>query len=185
MLNIVFVAGYGNSLGTHWQNAWCNVTTNSYWVEQSDWNDPECDDWVESLNDLLKTLHGPIVLVSHSLGGSTIVEWNKKYSANIVAAFMVAVPDVHSDYFPDAITGYQDLPITKLPFPSMLLASTDDPYASYERAEYFSKQWGSSLINVGSLGHVNVDSNIADWPEGYDLLNNFLKTTYGKKLLLK
>lgn len=179
MLNTVFVAGYGNSIDGHWQEAWHKTIQNSHWVEQADWDNPDCSDWVEALDTLLTTLEGPILLVTHSLGGSTLVEWNKKadkHSANIVGALMVAVPDVHSDYFPSAISGYQDLPLQPLPFPSLLLASTDDPYATFERAEYFAKHWGSSLTNVGALGHINVASNVGIWPDGLTILAQFIKS---------
>jgi len=176
MLNTVFVAGYGNSIDGHWQEIWHKKTENSYWVEQKEWDSPECSDWVEVLDTLLQSLEGPILLITHSLGGSTLVEWNKKHSANIVGAFIVAVPDVHSDYFPAAISGYQELALAPLPFPSMLVASTDDPYASVERAEYLAKHWGSSLTNVGALGHINVASNVADWPAGAKLLDEFIES---------
>lgn len=185
MLNTVFVAGYGNSIDGHWQQEWQKTIENSYWVEQKHWHTPNCSDWVEALDRLLETLDGPILLVTHSLGGSTLIEWNKKveenekanegkkHHANIIGAFMVAVPDVLCDYFPAVITGYQDLPLEKLPFPSMYVASTDDSYASIERAEYFAKCWGSALINVGNLGHINANSNIAQWSDGLKLLNKF------------
>ena len=83
MFNTVFVPGYGNSINGHWQETWFKETPNSYWVEQKDWQNPICDDWVEALNLLIQSLEGPIVLVTHSLGGSTLVEWNKKYKANM------------------------------------------------------------------------------------------------------
>jgi len=176
MLNTVFVAGYGNSLDGHWQEIWHKNRKNSYWVEQKNWDNPLCSDWVSELDRLLQSLEGPILLVTHSLGGSTLIEWCKKHSTNnIVGAFIVAVPDVHSDYFPDAISGYQDLALSPLPFPSTLIASTDDPYASIERAEQFAKHWEASFTNVGALGHINVDSKLDGWPEGLELLNEFCR----------
>jgi len=177
MLNTVFVAGYGNSIDGHWQELWHKNRENSYWVEQKQWDSPECSEWVEALDTLLQSLEGPILLVTHSLGGSTLVEWCKKHSLkNIVGAFIVAPPDVHSDYFPAAISGYQDLALSPLPFPSTLIASTDDPYASFERAGYFAQHWGSSLTNVGALGHINVASNLAEWPAGRKLLDDFIES---------
>ena len=180
MLNTVFVPGYQNSFNGHWQEIWCNQfndsseSENSYWVEQNDWQNPHCVDWVEALNSLVQSLEGPVLFVTHSLGGSTVVEWSNKYTANIVGAFIVAVPDVHDANLPKAISGYQALPLTTLPFPSIVLASTDDPYCKIDRAAYFAEAWGSQFVNMGDLGHINVESNINEWPEGKTLLNQFM-----------
>ena len=174
MFNTVFVPGYGNSINGHWQEIWYKEFKDSYWVEQNDWENPHCVDWVETLNSLIQSLEGPILLVTHSLGGSTIVEWSKKHTANILAVFMVAVPDVQGINVPEAISGYQTPPLEKLPFPSLLLASTDDPYSNLDRTQYFAEAWGSELISIGDLGHVNTDSNLGEWSEGKNLLNKFI-----------
>lgn len=176
MLTTVFVAGYGNSTEGHWQYAWHKRISNSYWVEQADWNSPDCADWVEALDALVQTIEGPILFVSHSLGGNTIVEWSRKSSANIFGAFMVAVPDVQSEHFPNEISGYQTPPLEKLPFPSMVLASTNDPYSTLDRTGYYAQAWGSDQTIVGDLKHVNADSNIGEWPEGLDLLDKFIES---------
>ncbi|PHR83526.1 MAG: alpha/beta hydrolase [Colwellia sp.] len=181
MLNIVFVPGYGNSINGHWQEIWCKEFKNSYWVEQHDWETPHCFDWVEALDLLIQSIEGPILLVTHSLGGSTVVEWSKKHTANILGVFLVAVPDVQSANFPEAISGYQTPPLEKLAFPTLVLASTDDPYSTLARTKYFAKNWGSELISIGNLGHVNTDSNIGEWPEGKKLLNNFIYSLYQMK----
>ena len=180
MFTIVFVPGYGNSINGHWQELWKKEFKDSYWVEQEQWETPCCVDWVETLNSLIQSIEGPILLVTHSLGGSTVVEWSKKYSANILGAFLVAVPDVQSAYLPSAISGYHTPPLEKLPFSSVMLASSNDPYATFSRAEYFAEAWGSKLINVGDLEHINTDSNIGEWPEGKQLLNKFINDCLDK-----
>jgi predicted alpha/beta hydrolase family esterase len=40
------------------------------------------------------------------LGGSTVVEWNKKHTAHMLGVLMVAAPDVHGVNFPETISGY-------------------------------------------------------------------------------
>ena len=176
MFTTVFVPGYKNSLHGHWQERWYQEGKNSHWVEQKDWDNPCCYDWVETLNALLQSIEGPILLVTHSLGGSTVVEWAKKYSANIAGAFIVAVPDVQSDNLPKEIIGYSTPPEEPLPFPSVVLASSNDFYSTLDRAAYFAHTWKSKFINLGELGHVNTDSNIGLWSEGKQLLTDFVKT---------
>jgi len=174
MFTTIFIPGYGNSVNGHWQEIWYKQSKNSYWVQQQDWDHPRCDNWVKTLNQLVQSIDGPILFITHSLGGSTLNEWAKKYTANVLGAFIVAVPDVQNSYLPKEITGYQDLPLTPLPFPSLMLSSSNDPYSSIERAHFFAQHWGSEFINVGNLGHINTASNIDDWPEGKKQLMQFI-----------
>lgn len=176
MINTVFVAGYKNSTAGHWQREWFNQTENSYWVEQSNWDEPDCAEWVAALQAQLSSIKGPIIIVTHSLGGCTLTEWSKTFSANIVGAFIVAPPDVHCAYFPKIITGYQQPLTTTLPFTTTLVASTDDPYASLASAQLMAEAWGSELVNVGELGHINVESNLGDWPQGKALYAQFINS---------
>jgi predicted alpha/beta hydrolase family esterase len=180
MLNTIFVPGYGNSTKGHWQEILYKETTNAHWVEQTDWDSPNSIKWIETLNALIQSLDGPIFLIAHSLGGNTVVEWSKKYSANILGAVLVSFPDVEGENFPDVITGYQTPPLIKLPFPCLALASLDDPYSSLGRTKYFVEKWGCELITIGKKGHVNIDSGLGDWPQGKNLIINFQNSLYAK-----
>ncbi|WP_435236689.1 RBBP9/YdeN family alpha/beta hydrolase [Psychromonas sp. PT13] len=174
MFTTIFVSGYGNSTDGHWQDLWHKQLIGSHWVEQDNWDSPNREDWVDTLNTLVQSISGPILFITHSLGGSTVIEWAKQYSANIIGALIVAVPDVNDPHFPTAISGYQQPPLAKLPFPSRMLSSTNDPYSTFERAEYFAAHWGSDIINMGDLGHINISSKIGDWPEGKKQLTQFI-----------
>jgi len=58
------------------------------------------------------------------------------------------------------------MPLQKLPFRSVVVASTDDPYVTSERAEFFARSWGSRLIKIANAGHINASSGYGTWPEG-------------------
>jgi hypothetical protein len=60
--------------------------------------------------------------------------------------------------------------LARLPFPSIVVASSDDEYVSPTRAALFADNWGSSLADIGNKGHINSDSGLGDWPQGYQLL---------------
>ena len=62
------------------------------------------------------------------------------------------------------------MPLQKLPFPSLVVASTNDEYVTLERAQYFVSCWGSQFVNIGKLGHINSESDLKDWPAGMELL---------------
>ena len=61
-----------------------------------------------------------------------------------------------------------------LPFPSLAVLSTDDPFCDLERARTMAVDWGAQVLEVGPLGHLNSDSGLGDWPEGRLLLADLL-----------
>jgi predicted alpha/beta hydrolase family esterase len=58
----------------------------------------------------------------------------------------------------------------RLPFASTVVASRDDPFTRFERAQSFAQAWGSEFIDYGARGHINAESGLGDWPEGRALL---------------
>jgi predicted alpha/beta hydrolase family esterase len=64
----------------------------------------------------------------------------------------------------------------QLPFPSILVASTDDPYLTIDRARALSSAWGSRLHVAGSLGHIGSASKLGHWPDGRRLLNEITQS---------
>jgi len=58
------------------------------------------------------------------------------------------------------------MPLQKLPFRSVVVASTDDPYVTLERAEFFARSWGSRLIKISNAGNINTASGHGPWPQG-------------------
>jgi hypothetical protein len=68
------------------------------------------------------------------------------------------------------------MPRQRLGFLSTVVASTNDPYVSLERASQFAQSWGSRLVNVGDGGHINSESGLGDWPEGFALLQELRRT---------
>jgi predicted alpha/beta hydrolase family esterase len=65
------------------------------------------------------------------------------------------------------------MPMQPLPFPSIMVASANDPYASVERARVFAAAWGSRLIEIGEAGHISADSGYGEWPDGERMLLEF------------
>ena len=54
----------------------------------------------------------------------------------------------------------------KLAFPSLVVASSNDPWVKGDVAQYWAGQWGSDYRNIGAAGHINVDSGHGPWPQG-------------------
>ncbi len=65
-------------------------------------------------------------------------------------------------------------PRDPLPFPSVVIASRNDPYGAFEVAEDNAAAWGSLFIDAGESGHLNADSGHGPWPEGSMTFAKFL-----------
>lgn len=173
---LLILPGLGNSGEKHWQTFWHKKFENSIRLVQDNWDEPIREEWLERLNEEVSKLEKPTILVAHSLAVSLVLHWAKENNnANIVGALLVAPADVDSpQHTPDIIRNFSPMPIYKLPFPSILVASENDPYASFERKQYFATQWGSEFVNVGQKGHINSDSDLKYWEEGQLILQQLI-----------
>ena len=117
-----------------------------------------------------------MVFVAHSLGCLVVAEWaNERTDPSVTAAFMVAAPDPDGDAFPPGGGGFGMATKTALSFPTMMVASRDDPYASFDYARDLAETWGSELVDIGARGHINAASGLGEWEEGWSLLEAFLQ----------
>ena len=174
-MNVVFLAGLGNSEPGHWQTIWYRSMDKTRWVAHREWEKPRMLDWVADLQRNLEEVPGPKVLVAHSLGCLLAVEWAKRHTdPSVKGSFLVAPPDVQRPSFPKGPVGFEPPGDGRPPLPAVVVASTDDPFASFESARAAAAAWGAELIDVGARGHINLASNLGGWDEGRQLFNRFV-----------
>jgi predicted alpha/beta hydrolase family esterase len=79
----------------------------------------------------------------------------------VIGALLVAPADIDGDWVkPGSLyEGFRPIPMAKLPFPSVMAASTNDPYLSLDRANEFGDAWGSRIENVGPLQHIGSNAS--------------------------
>lgn len=171
---VLIVPGWQNSGPAHWQTLWQQAHPEYIRVEQTDWERPVERDWVEALDYTIAVLPEPPVLVAHSLGCITVARWASRFQRPVRGALLVAPPDVERSDTPDEILGFAPIPLARLPFPNILVASTNDPYCTIERAQQLADAWGSRFVNVGAMGHINTDVGFGPWPQGERLLAELL-----------
>jgi predicted alpha/beta hydrolase family esterase len=113
-----------------------------------------------------------VVLAAHSLGCALVAHWAavSERTARVRGALLVAPSDVEAPTYPPGTTGFVPMPLKALPFPSIVVMSSDDAYVSPARARQFARAWGSRLVDVGPKGHINSASNLGRWPEGFALV---------------
>lgn len=89
----------------------------------------------------------------------------------------MAVPDPEGAAFPREAIGFSPLPLERFAFPGIIVASSNDPYGSIDRARRCAGAWGSQLVEVGAAGHLNAGSGLGAWAQGQALLSEFLNDT--------
>ncbi|MES2955495.1 MAG: alpha/beta fold hydrolase [Pseudomonadota bacterium] len=166
--NVLVLPGWQNSGPGHWQSLW-EATHGYERVEQHDWMQPLRGDWIARLEDVILGSDEPVVLVAHSLGCILTAAWaaHSRNTQRVKAALLVAPPDVDREEVRQMLTSWAPVPMNTLPFPSVVLASSRDPYCRPDRAREFAAAWGSEFVDAGPLGHLNADSGLGDWPEAH------------------
>jgi predicted alpha/beta hydrolase family esterase len=175
MTNYFIVPGLGNSGPTHWQTYFQQSGNNFYKIEQQEWDAPACTDWIETIERNVSTFDpSTVILIGHSLGCATIVHWAAKYKRQIKGAMLVAPSDLEAPQYNFPATGFAPIPLDKINFKTIVVASADDIWVSLERAKYFAESWGSEFINIGTAGHINAASGHTNWDEGMRILKTLV-----------
>ncbi|MBX3577102.1 MAG: serine hydrolase family protein [Rhizobiaceae bacterium] len=173
--DILIVPGYTNSGPDHWQTRWQAKLSTARRVEQDEWTKPVREDWAERVADAVNGAERPVVLVAHSLGVAALVHAIPRFEKPVAGAFLVAIPDVaNPDIRPKHLMTFGPYPRDPLPFPSIAVASRNDPFSAFDVAEDTAAAWGSLFVDAGEAGHINADSGYGPWPEGSMAFAKFL-----------
>lgn len=169
--DVLIQAGLENSGDGHWQRRWGERFPHARFVEQDDWHRPKLADWTAAIEREVMHATRPVVIVAHSLGVSAVVHAAQRFSdTKVRGAFLVSPPDLDSPDFPielpHEVRSFRNPPRDPLPFPSMTVISTNDPFGSVEHGVDLATAWGSDLHLAGPAGHINTASGHGPWPEG-------------------
>ena len=171
MTPVLVLPGYGDSGPHHWQTLWEAADPSLRRVRQRDWLEPRLDEWLAALHDAVAACAAPPVLVAHSLGCVLVAHWVARGAGRARGALLVAPADVDAlVHVVDSVQTFTPLPLARLPFASIVVASDDDIYVTPARAAQFASAWGSRLVTVPRAGHLNAESGFGPWPEGRGLL---------------
>lgn len=180
---ILTVPGLGGSGPSHWQTLWEESRPDTQRVELGMWDSPHRNAWVTKLDQAIRSAQAPVVLAAHSLGCLAVAWWaelsGQPYGNPVAGALLVAPPDLDRPDLRPELAGFAPAPTRPLPFPSLLVASSDDPWIEIERARSLADNWGSLFVDAGAQGHLNASSGIGWWQEGQRLLDRVLDTTTG------
>ena len=180
---ILTVPGLNGSGPAHWQTLWEQSRPDTLRADLGMWTMPHRNSWVTKLDQAISQAQAPVILVAHSLGCLAVAWWAhltaQPYGWPVAGALLVAPADVDRDDARAEVSTFAPAPKVALPFPSIVVASTDDPWIAIERAHSLAVDWGSHFVDAGAQGHLNATSGLGWWPEGQELLERVIHAAGG------
>lgn len=174
---IVFVPGLRDHVPDHWQTLLADRYPGSVTVPRLGGRVLSRTAWVDALDRTIGSVEGPAVLVAHSAGVMMVAHWAQSHDRPICGALLATPADLEqplpSGYPTGEVLlaeGWLPIPRKPLPFPSIVAASTNDPLARFERVAGFAADWGSTLVDIGAVGHLNPAAGYGEWARAPGLI---------------
>ncbi|SDB93300.1 RBBP9/YdeN family alpha/beta hydrolase [Paraburkholderia lycopersici] len=178
---ILMVPGLRDHVAEHWQTLLERKLPKAASVPPLERDKLSCAARVAALDAALATIDGPVILVAHSAGVMIAVHWARRHSRKIRGALLAAPADLETplpDGYPGIDTlarnGWHRIPREPLRFPSIVGASRNDPLARFARVEAMAKDWGSRLVDLGEVGHLNPAAGFGEWPMAETLIHELV-----------
>jgi len=175
---VLIVPGLRDHVPEHWQTLLASRLPRVRTVMPMGRDNLDCLARVEAIEDAAARIDGPIILVAHSGGVISVVHW-ARLTRRTVRGALLATPADFDQPLPEGYPsmealeggGWLPVPRNALPFRSIVAASRNDPLGSYERVAAFARSWGSKLVDLGEVGHLNPASGFGEWPRAVSFID--------------
>lgn len=170
---LVIVPGWRNSGPGHWQSLCAERLAGAVRVEmpEDDWQRPKRSVWVQAIARTILAQPGPVVVAAHSLGCIATTHLPSDVARRIQGALLVAPADPERR---GVLADFAPVPYQLLPYRSVVVASTNDPFCPIRTAGAYARSWGSEVVRLQNAGHINVESGHGEWPLGLSLLQSLM-----------
>jgi fatty-acyl-CoA synthase len=184
---LLIVPGLRDHVPQHWQTLLAEATPGARIVPPLEVDGLSCAARVAALDAAIAAIDGPVILVAHSAGVLMVAHWAAQHDRPIAGALLVTPPDLNAEWpepYPRPATlaanGWTPLPRTRLPFRSLMAASSNDHLASLEAVRALAKDWGSELVDLGEVGHLNPAAGYGPWPRAEELIARLIDVAPAK-----
>jgi serine hydrolase len=181
---ILFVPGLRDHVEDHWQTHLAREIAGSRTVPPLTEDRLNLRARVAALDAALQDIEGDVILVAHSAGVLMVAHWAQRPTRAIRAALLATPADVETplpEGYPTlpelAENGWLPIPRSPLPFPSLVVASGNDPLARFDRIASLSVSWRAYLVNAGNVGHLNPAAGFGPWPKGREYVERLRRET--------
>jgi len=168
---VVIVPGLRDHVAEHWQTLLAARLPRSRIVPPLGKDNLDLAARLEAIEREAQAIEGPLIIVAHSGGVAMIAHWAARTERRVLGALLATPPDLERplpDGYPtmDALGagGWLPVPRARLPFPSIVAASRNDPLARFDDVAEMARCWGGRLEDIGEAGHLNPASGHGPWP---------------------
>lgn len=168
---IIIVPGWRDSGPGHWQSLWAESVVGAVRVQQDNWISPTRSAWVNRIAETVMAQSTPVVLVAHSLGCIASTHLPPDVVARVHGALLVAPADPERRA---PLVDFSPVPYQPLPYRSIVVASSNDPYCPVRTAGAYARSWGSEFVRLQNAGHINIEAGFGAWPLGLALLQSLV-----------
>lgn len=181
---VVIVPGLRDHVADHWQTHLAEKLPNTRTVPPLEHDKLSRGARVSALDRVLAEIDGPVVLVAHSAGVMITAHWARQHARPVKGALLATPPDFDTP-LPDGYptpedlrrNGWHPIPREPLPFPSIVAASTNDPLARLAQVAELARDWGSRLVDLGPVGHLNPAAGYGPWPQAEEFVRELGRTS--------
>jgi len=163
----------------YWQHRWAGSRIDCAVVDMGHCHRPDRNDWITRIDRAVRRADAPVVLVGHGVGALAIAGWSMLYGQEapsaVIGALLIGPTDPTEAIHAERLRSFAPLPPAILPFPSLVIASEDDPTITADRAFSMARQWGSGFARFGECGRFGLVDGLDDWPQGQQLLDAFIE----------
>ncbi|RZU02433.1 RBBP9/YdeN family alpha/beta hydrolase [Rivibacter subsaxonicus] len=175
---VLIVPGLRDHVAQHWQTLLAARLPRVRSVAPMGRVDLNCAARVAAIEREAQAIEGPLILVAHSGGVITLLHWARQTRRAVHGALLATPPDFDVEMpagYPslDELrrAGWLPVPRDPLPFPSIVAASRNDPLARFGSVAELAFCWGSRLVDLGEVGHLNPASGYGEWPRAESLID--------------
>ena len=171
-VTVLIVPGLRDHVPDHWQTLLAARLPKVRSVPPLEHDKLSCGARVAAIEHAVAAIDGPVVIVAHSAGAMMVAHWAQRATREIRGALLAAPADVETPMpagYPTRdqlkANGWLPIPLTRLPFASIVAASSNDALTTLARARAFAEAWGSRFVELGAVGHLNPASGFGAWPQ--------------------
>ena len=180
---VLIVPGLRDHVAQHWQTLLAKQLPRVVTVPPMGRDNLDCQARVEAIEASARQVEGPLVIVAHSGGCIMVAHWARQTKVRVGGALLATPPDFDSpmpDGYPTiedlTVGGWLPVPRQRLPFPSIVAASRNDPLGSFVRVNALAHDWGSRIVDLGEVGHLNPASGFGPWPLAHAFISQLAQS---------
>ena len=174
---VLIVPGLRDHVAGHWQTVLGARLPRVRTVPPMGRENLDCTARCAAIEREAQAVEGPLVVVAHSGGAVMLAHWARSTRRPVLGALLATPPDFERpmpEGYPTiadlAAGGWLPVPHERLPFPSIVAASRNDPLGRFSRVTALASDWGSEVVDLGFVGHLNPASGFGNWAKAESLI---------------